>query len=1021
MHTKYSSSIKMADSPPPPQMIHFFCVFILAFAVSLGSSISTLESDKQALISLKSGFNHHHLDHPLSSWNQNSSPCNWTGVSCDKDGKRVIGLDLSGLALAGSVHIQIGNLLFLKSLQLQNNQITGQIPVQISNLSRLKVLNMSFNYIRGALPSNMSGMAELEILDLTSNRITSQIPEELSRLTKLKVLNLGQNHLYGTIPPSFGNLSSLITLNLGTNSVGGSIPSELGRLQNLKNLVISINNFSGFVPPSIYNMSSLVTLILAANRLHGTLPKDFGDNLPNLLFFNFCFNRFSGTIPESMHNMTQIRIIRFAHNLFEGTIPPGLENLPDLQMYYIGHNKIVSSGRDGLSFISSLTNSSRLTFIAADENYLEGVIPESIGNLSKVFSRLYMGGNRIYGNIPSSIGNLQSLTLLNLNKNKLSGEIPPQIGQLEQLQLLGLAQNQLFGRIPSSLGSLGKLNHIDLSGNNLVGDIPNSFGNFTNLLAMDLSNNKLSGGIPKEALNFPSLSMILNLSNNMLSGNLPEEIKLLENVEKIDISENLISGEIPSSISDCKSLEVLIMAKNEFSGQIPSSLGNILGLRALDLSSNKLTGPIPRNLQNRTALQLLNLSFNDLEGVAFEGGDLKRIPSVYLEGNPKLCLPSVCVNNKPHNEKRIKIIALTVVFSTLALCFTMGAWFYLTKRKPRTPPLSTDELKRQHEMVSYAEIRAATANFSQENLVGKGSFGSVYKGYLNQEHGVVAIKVLNIERTGYIRSFFAECEASRSVRHRKLVKLITSCSSIDFEGRDFRALVYEFLSNGSLAEWIHGERRHLDGSGLGFLERLNIGIDVCSVLEYLHHGSEVPIVHCDLKPCNVLLAEDMTAKVGDFGLARLLIENEGSPYSSIADSHVLRGSIGYIPPEYGMGRKATVAGDVYSFGITLLELFTGRSPTHEDFRGEHNLTKWVQSSYLRDLMQTVGSPNRQLNIGFHSHNEGRQISEDKMMKCLIEVIDVGISCTADYANTRITMKDALSRLENARHSLLKTM
>lgn len=112
-----------------------------------------------------------------------------------------------------------------------------------------------------------------------------------------------------------------------------------------------------------------------------------------------------------------------------------------------------------------------------------------------------------------------------------------------------------------------------------------------------------------------------------------------------------------------------------------------------------------------------------------------------------------------------------------------------------------------------------------------------------------------------------------------------------------------------------------------------------------------------------------------------------------------------------MGRKATVAGDVYSFGITLLELFTGKSPTHEDFRGEQNLTKWVQSSYLRDLMQRDG---------FHSHYEGSQISGDRMMKCLIEVIDVGISCTADYANTRITMKDALSRLENARHSLLKT-
>lgn len=889
----------MEISPPP--LIQFVCIFILAFQgsifLTLGSSLSSLETDKQALISLKSGFNNLHLNDPLSSWNQNSSPCNWTGVSCNEDGERVVGLDLSGLALAGSVHEQIGNLSFLRSLQLQNNQLTGPIPVQIGYLSRLRALNMSFNYLRGGLPSNMSGMAELEILDLTSNRITSQIPEGLSRLTKLRVLNLGQNHLYGTIPPSFGNLSSLVTLNLGTNSVGGSIPSELGRLPNLKDLVISINYFSGFVPPNIYNMSSLVTLILAANRLHGTLPKDFGDHLPNLLFFNFCFNTFSGTIPESMHNMTQIRIIRFAHNLFEGTIPPGLENLPDLQMYYIGHNKIVSSGPNGLSFISSLTNSSRLTFIAVDENYLEGVIPESIGNLSKVFSRLYMGGNRIYGNIPSSIGNLRSLTLLNLNKNLLSGEIPPQIGQLEQLQLLGLAKNRLVGRIPSSLGNLGKLNHIDLSENNLVGDIPSSFGNFSNLLALDLSNNKLSGGIPKEALNYPSLSMILNLSNNMLSGNLPEEIGFLKNVEKIDVSENLISGKIPTSIIGCKSLEVLIMANNEFSGQIPNSLGEIMGLRALDLSSNKLSGPIPRNLQNRTAMQLLNLSFNDLEGVVSQGGAFGNIPSVYLEGNPKLCLPSVCANNKPHNERRIKIIALTVVFSTLALCFTLGAWFHLTKKKPKTSPSSTDEsVKRQHEMVSYNEIRTATADFSHENLVGKGSFGSVYKGYLNRVHGAVAIKVLNIERTGYIRSFLAECEALRNVRHRNLVKLVTSCSSIDFEGKDFRALVYEFLCNGSLEEWIHGHRRHLDGSGLDFLERLNIAIDVGSVLEYLHHGSEVPIVHCDLKPCNILLAEDMTAKVGDFGLARFLMGNEGSQHSSITSSHVLKGSIGYIPP-----------------------------------------------------------------------------------------------------------------------------
>lgn len=121
-----------------------------------------------------------------------------------------------------------------------------------------------------------------------------------------------------------------------------------------------------------------------------------------------------------------------------------------------------------------------------------------------------------------------------------------------------------------------------------------------------------------------------------------------------------------------------------------------------------------------------------------------------------------------------------------------------------------------------------------------------------------------------------------------------------------------------------------------------------------------------------------------------------------------------------MGRTATVAGDVYSFGITLLELFTGKSPTDERFTEEQNLIRWAQSTYSTHLMQTIGSPNNQLSlIGFHSHCEGRQISEHNQMDCLIEVIDVAISCAAHSANERITIKDALLRLQNARNSMLR--
>ncbi|KAJ0873720.1 putative non-specific serine/threonine protein kinase [Helianthus annuus] len=170
-------------------------------------------------------------------------------------------------------------------------------------------------------------------------------------------------------------------------------------------------------------MSSLESLAVASNDLSGDIPYNVADALPNLLNFNFCINKFTGTIPGSLHNRTNIRFIRFAHNRLHGTVPPGLGNLPELEMYNIGYNYIISSRGEGLGFVNSLVNSTKLDFLAIDGNGFDGVIPEFIGNLSKTLRMLYMGSNQISGRIPPSISQLKGLALLNLSFNSISGEI----------------------------------------------------------------------------------------------------------------------------------------------------------------------------------------------------------------------------------------------------------------------------------------------------------------------------------------------------------------------------------------------------------------------------------------------------------------------------------------------------------------------------------------------------------------------------------------------------------------------
>ena len=206
-----------------------------------------------------------------------------------------------------------------------------------------------------------------------------------------------------------------------------------------------------------------------------------------------------------------------------------------------------------------------------------------------------------------------------------------------------------------------------------------------------------------------------------------------------------------------------------------------------------------------------------------------------------------------------------MVLSCLFLCFigkknrgTKGKYSYFLK-------------------VSYNTLFEATDRFSSANLIGAGTFGSVYKVILDtppHRPQVVAVKVFDMLHPEALKSFNAECEALRNIRHRNILKIITTCSSIDFRGNDFKALVYEFMENGSLEEWLHPPTRTRKvrnvTKNLSFVERLNIAIDVACALDYLHNHCDTPILHCDLKPSNILLDNELTGRVSDFGLARCL-------------------------------------------------------------------------------------------------------------------------------------------------------
>ncbi|CAN1143754.1 Probable LRR receptor-like serine/threonine-protein kinase At3g47570 [Linum perenne] len=832
---------------------------------------------------------------------------------------------------------------------------------------------------------------------------------------RVTVLNLSSHGLYGSISPHVGNLSFLKFLCLYNNNFIGEIPPEISHLHRLQRLSLHNNLLDGEIPSNISRCFNLIIFDVCHNKLVGRLPWKFSQ-LNKLQYLNVRSNNLSGSIPLAFGNLSSLLEFDGGENQLSERVPNTLGRLKSLTGLYLNFNNL--SGE----IPASIFNLTSLTKMLFDFNYLlNGSLPWNLGISLPNLEQFDVGVNQFTGSVPPSLSNASNLVQLGLCSNNFRGIMPSMAGS-NKLKWFGIAFNSLGSGKPNDLSFLSSLtnatNLISLDGNDLSGTILSSIGKLKSLEKLHLYNNKLSGYIPSTIGNLTKL-IELNLSSNRFTGTIPTEVENLKNLGFLDLSHNMLSDSIPSSLGSCISLEGLYMQDNHLQGIIPSSLSSLRGIQELDLSTNKLSGQIPEFFESMNISKKLNLSHNNFEGEVPRQGVFKNNSIVSVIGNSKLCGGIASLQLPPcnitrHSNKTLSLkwkIVISTISSLLLLTFVGSCCFILLiKKRGKQDMVSTDDPKLLQ--LSYQTLFKATDGFSSANQIGVGSFGLVYKGVLNEIGGAsinIGVKVFKLQRHGAFKSFMAECEALKNIRHKNLVRIVTVCSSVDYEGNDFKALVYEFLANGSLEDWLHQPARSLN-----FSQRLNVAIDIASAVHYLHNYCGTPIVHCDLKPSNVLLDEDMVAHVGDFGLARFL-STVANPSSSTIG---IKGTIGnllffliFSCEEYGMGNEVSIQGDIYSYGILQLELFTGRRPTDETFKDGLSLHNVVKSAMSKQRTYEVVDPVlldellRKLTTHHSSSEEARKDLEELMSS----ILEIGVACSSDIPEARVSMSEVLSK------------
>nr|XP_027077211.1 brassinosteroid LRR receptor kinase-like [Coffea arabica] len=850
----------------------------------------------------------------------------------------------------------------LEHLDLSSNKFSGDVGSSLSSCGNLSFLNLTNNLLKGAVPELPSGAGGvMQFLYLGGNGFQGVLPPYLSDLCpSLVELVLSYNNLSGNVPESFGACSVLELFDISNNKFSGELPVDtLVKMSNLKNLSLSFNNFLGSLPESLSKMVSLETLDVSSNNLSGVIPsgicQDPRNNLKVLYLQN---NLLTGSIPESLSNCSKLESLDLSFNNLTGTIPSSLGSLSQL--------------RDLIAWL----------------NQLHGEIPQELMYLQRL-ENLILDFNDLIGSIPASLSNCTNLNWISLSNNQLSGEIPVSLGRLANLAILKLGNNSLSGNIPAELGDCRSLLWLDLNTNFLNGTIPPGLSKHAgNIAAARLTGKRYVyikndgskqchgagnllefGGIRQEQLHRISTRHPCNFTR-VYRGITEPTFHHNGSMIFLDISHNHLEGSIPKELGFMYYLQILNLGNNNLSGPIPPELGGLKNAAILDLSYNRLNGSIPQTLTGLTLLGEVNLSNNNLSGPIPEVAPFDTFNETTFANNSGLCgypLPRCGTNSGPGPNEHQKShrrqaslagsVAMGLLFSLFCIFGLIIVAIEMKKRRKKKEAaleayieshsnsatansnwklsvrdalsINLATFEKPLRKLTFADLLEATNGFHNDSLIGSGGFGDVYKAQLKDGNVVAIKKLIHVSGQGD-REFTAEMETIGKIKHRNLVPLLGYCKV----GEE-RLLVYEYMKFGSLEDVLHDRKKI--GLKLNWAARRKIAIGAARGLAFLHHNCIPHIIHRDMKSSNVLLDENLEARVSDFGMARLM---------SAMDTHLsvstLAGTPGYVPPEYYQSFRCSTKGDVYSYGVVLLELLTGRQPTDSADFGDNNLVGWVK-------------------------------------------------------------------------------